>query len=258
MPIQSAQATLTSEFKIVPITGFLLFEQGQLDTQSGTIKARGRSRWSALTTWSSFNNYITEYEQIKWTAPMIDIGSKDYFNLNITTEFTGTGLYYLVHVSDTGVFGGEEDEFLLQEGNFNITAFYGRYVYVTVIFTGTELIRFTVETNTNKSIIKLVNINTSTLGGSVSNRTITMPRSVSTIYDMNIECKAATSYAVNLYVSDTATSEVLIPVVKSKSATAPAIALYGIDNDPRDGVVDITITALPRMVMTGGNVIVIE
>lgn len=85
-----------------------------------------------------------------------------------------------------------------------------------------------------------------------------MPRSVSTIYDMNIECKAATSYAVNLYVSDTATSEVLIPVVKSKSATAPAIALYGIDNDPRDGVVDITITALPRMVMTGGNVIVIE
>lgn len=258
MPTQSAEATLTSEFKLVPITGFVYFEQGQLDTLSGTIKATGRSRWGALTTWSAFNNYITEYDQIKWTAPVIDIGSVDYFNLNIVCEFNGTGVYYLVHVSTTGVFGGEEDEYLIQEGNLNVNAFYGRYVYVTAVVSGTELSRMTVTTNTNKTTIKLINVNTSTLSGTVSNRVLTMPRPVSTIYDMNIECKAATPYAVNLYVSDTPTSEVLIPVVKSKSATAPAIALYGIDNDPRDGIVDITITALPRMIMTGGNVIVVE
>jgi hypothetical protein len=59
-------------------------------------------------------------------------------------------------------------------------------------------------------------------------------------------------------VSDTANSEILIPVVKSKSSSAPSFALYGIDNDPRDGVVDITITALPRQAMFGGNLVVLE
>lgn len=258
MPTQSAEATLSSAFTLTPVIGFLYYQQGNLDINSGTIKAQGRSRWSSLTTWSSFNSYITEYDQIRWTAPMIDIGSTDYFNLNIVCEFTGTAVSYLIHVSDTGIFGGEETEYLIQEGNLNVSAFYGRYVYVTAVVAGTELSRLTVTTNTNKTTIKLVDVNTSTLGGTVSNRVITMPRSVSTIYDMNIECRAATTYNVNLYVSDTPTSQALIPVVKSKSATAPAIALYGIDNDPRDGIVDITITALPRMIMTGGNLIVVE
>jgi hypothetical protein len=47
-------------------------------------------------------------------------------------------------------------------------------------------------------------------------------------------------------------------VVKNKSATSPTFALYGIDNDPRDGIVDIKITALPRMVMYGGRLTVVE
>jgi hypothetical protein len=51
---------------------------------------------------------------------------------------------------------------------------------------------------------------------------------------------------------------VLIPIVKNKSNTAPTFALYGIDNDARDGVVDIKITALPRMVMYGGRLTVVE
>jgi hypothetical protein len=61
---------------------------------------------------------------------------------------------------------------------------------------------------------------------------------------------------VNLYVSDTATSQVLIPVVKSKGAT-PTFALYGIDNDARDGVVDISIKALPRQALIGGSLYVL-
>jgi hypothetical protein len=74
---------------------------------------------------------------------------------------------------------------------------------------------------------------------------------------MKIEPKAPTPYAVNLYVSDTPTSEVLIPVVKSKAAAAPSFVLYGIDNDPRDGVVDITLTTLPRQAMISGNMVVV-
>ena len=68
----------------------------------------------------------------------------------------------------------------------------------------------------------------------------------------------ANNYAVNLYVSDTPTSKILIPVINSKSSSNPSFALYGIDNDPRDGIVDIKITALPRQAMFNGNLVVLD
>jgi len=49
----------------------------------------------------------------------------------------------------------------------------------------------------------------------------------------------------------------LIPVIESKSNTTPTFALYGIDNDPRDGIVDIQITAMRQMVMFEGNIVVL-
>jgi len=188
---------------------------------------------------------------------VLDIGSIDYFNIEITAEADGE-ISYLIHVSDTGQFGGEETEYLIENGDFNITAFYGRYIYVTARCQGTTLSRMTVSTNTSKVSLKLTNVDTSTLSGTAANRTLSVSAPISAIYDIHVQPRAATSYAVNLYVSDTANSQVLIPVVNSKSATAPAIALYGIDNDARDGIVDITITALPRMIMTGGNVLVVS
>ena len=112
-----------------------------------------------------------------------------------------------------------------------------------------------VTANTTVVEILIPNVDSSTLSGTNTNRVISLPAPVSLIKDIHIQVKAATSYPVNLYVSDTATSEILIPVVKSK--TTPSFALYGIDNDPRDGVVDITVKALPRQVMYGGNLVVL-
>jgi len=256
MATVTGSGALTSQFTMIPITGFIYYEQGQLDTTTGTIKATGSSRWSALTTWAAFNNYITDKDPIIWTAPVLDIGSIDNFNIAIEADFDGE-IEYLVHVSDTGLFNGEESETLIQEGDLNISAFYGRYVHVTARCTGTEFRRMSVSTDTSKSTFKIVDVDTSTLAGTITARQIPLTVSVSKIYDLNIEPHAATNYAVNLYVSDTATSKVLIPVIVSNSATAPSFALYGIDNDPRDGRVDLTITALPRMIMTGGNIIVV-
>ena len=256
MATVTGTSALTSSFTMIPITGFIYYQEGQLDTTTGTIKATGRSRWSALTTWAGFNNYITDKDPIKWTAPMLDIGKVDYFNIAITADFDGA-ISYLVHVSETGLFNGEESETLIQEGDTNISAFYGRYVYITAKCTGTEFRRMSVSSDTTKSTVKLVDVDTSTLAGTITARQIPLTVSVSKIYDLNIEPHAATSYAVNLYVSDTATSKVLIPVIVSKSATAPSFALYGIDNDARDGRVDLTITALPRMIMTGGKIVVV-
>jgi len=259
MAIKTGEAALTFTSTLIPVTGFLPFEQGILDPISGTIKAIGRGRWGSLSgsSWTRFTSYVNTFEKIKWSSTRIDTGEIDYFNLAISAEFEGS-LFYRVYVSDTGDFTGEESEYLIEDGNNNVSAFYGRYVYVTAECTGTQLYKMLITTDKEAVEYSLKNVNTSTLSGTVSERILTLANPVSIITEMAIHPRAATTYAVNLYVSNTATSQVLIPVVKSKAGTTPSFVLYGIDNDPRDGIVDITIKALPRQVMAGGNLLVIK
>ena len=258
MAIQSASATLASTFLMIPITGFIPYSDGVLDPQSGTVKAQGRSTWASLagTGWAQFTNYIQNFQLLRWTAPRVDLGAVQYFTLNIEAEFQGT-LSYLIHVSDTGLFQGEQTEYYVQDGDLDVPGFYGRYCYVTAILAGVELERITITADTTVRTYEIVNVNSSTLSGTITNRIIPLPQPVSQIKDIHIQVKSATVYPVNLYVSDTPTSEILIPVVKSKSNTQPSFALYGIDNDARNGTVDITVKALPRQAMFNGNLVVL-
>jgi hypothetical protein len=259
MTIENAQAALTSSFECIPVTGFRPYSDGVIDAQTGTVKALGTATWKSLVgaSWGSYKNYIQVYNKLRWTAPVVDLGAVQYFTLNIEAEFTGT-LDYLIHISDTGLFQGEETEYYVKDGDYNVAGFFGRYIYVTAVLTGTELLKVIITANTEVKEYILYDVNTSTLSGTNTNRQISLPTGVSLIKDIHIQPKSATSYAVNLYVSDTATSKILIPVVNSKSAAAPTFALYGIDNDPRDGIVDIKISALPRQAMVGGNLVVLD
>lgn len=257
MAIQTASAALTANFQIIPVIGFVEFQQGIIDDTTGFIKAQGTGRWANASTWSSFTNYSQNFDQIKWTAPVIDVGSVRYFNLSVQSQADGD-LFYIIHVDVENEFAGNESEYVIENGDFNVSAFYGRYVRVTAVCSGRELQRMTVTTDTKTIKFQLPDVDSSLLSGTITARTIPLPVPISGIVDIVIQPRAATSYAVNLYVSDTATSEVLIPVVKSKSSTAPSFALYGIDNDARNGIVDIFIEALPRQAMVNGNLIIIE
>jgi hypothetical protein len=255
MATKTASATLASAFNITPITGFIAYQQGQLDSVSGTIKAIGSSRWGDVKSWSSFTDYRTTFQAIKWTSNLLDLGEVRYFTLNVNTEFDGT-LYFVIHTSSTGAFRGEETETKVQDGDYNVAAFYGRYVYVTAFCTGLELKKMQIKADNTTTEINLRDVVTSTLSGSNTARQIPLAQPVSRIVDIDIKVKSVTAYAVDLYVSSSATSVVTIPVVVSKSST-PTFALYGIDNQPRDGTVDITLRTLPRQVMTSGNLITI-
>lgn len=258
MATVTGSGTLSSAFTIFCPTGFIPYQQGIIDYSTGYIKPNGIGAWGNVSgkTWSIWNNFQISYQTIKWTAPLIDIGSVKYFNLNIEMDFDGS-CYFIIHISNTGEFAGEESEYLIQDGDYDVNAFYGRYVYVTAIVNGPVLRSMTITNSSEYSTFHLQDINTSTLGGTTSARTLTITQPISSIIDMQIQPKTATTYNVNLYVSDTATSNALIPMVISKTMPTPSFVLRGIDNDPRDGVVDITITSLPRQAMTGGNLIVI-
>lgn len=259
MAIKTAEAALIVEATVRAITGFVNWAWGELDPNTGTIKPLSDGHWSQLSgsSWSSFRSFNINPRPIIWTSPVVDNQLVRYFTINIAAEYQGT-ISYLIHVSETGVFNGEETEYLIEEGNLNIPVFYGRYFHVTARVTGSELARMSIESSSKTYTIQINDVDSSTLDGTNTNRIIPLARPVSAIGDIKIAVKAAPSYPVNLYVSDTATSEVLIPVIKSKSNTTPSFALYGIDNDPRDGIVDITITAYPRQVIADGNIFAVE
>jgi hypothetical protein len=257
MAIKTGEAALTAQFYLAPLITFFQWRQGLLDLTTNTIKADGVSSWGAFTAWSDFRNYITTYKQIRWTSDLVDVGEIKAFTIKIEAEYDGS-LFFIIHVSDTGVFGGEEDQFVIENGNYEIPAFSGRYVYVTAVVDGTELRKMDITTNSNKNSRVYADINTSTLSGSASARVFPTPVPVSKIVDVQIQAKEPTAYAVDLYVSNTATSEVLIPMTISKSTSGVTFALYGIDNVARDGVVDIIMTTMPRQAMISGNLVVIE
>lgn len=257
MAIQDASAALTMTSETFAVTGYLPIRQGYVDEISGTVRPFTVNTWAAAASWTDFTNYAGTNLPLTWTSEIQDLGETKWFTLDIQTSVVGRVEHYDIFVSETGLFGGEETVTRVTEGDFNIPAFYGRYYVVQVLITGTEMRSMTMTASSETKTLRLNDINTSTLSGTNTARTLPISYPISAVLDIDIKPKTPTAYAVNLYVSDTATSSVLIPMVVSKSSTAPTIALYGIDNDPRDGVIDVTITALPRMVMFAGNITVI-
>jgi hypothetical protein len=182
---------------------------------------------------------------------------------------------YEIYTSVTGIFQGEETKTTVTNGDFDISAFYGRYVYVTARVSGNELRKLDITTSSVTQTQTLRDVDTSTLGGTVSARVIPLTRPVSRVMNIVISPKTTTAYAVDLYVSHYATSEVLIPMVISKADAepyfvtdyivsdyyagggTPSFVLYGLDNQARNGIVDINLEVLPRQVMTTGNIVTI-
>ena len=255
-----SQAALTTSTQLICITGFAIERQSQIDPDFGSVRALPRPRtWLSLagTTWATFTKYGGQNLPIIWTSDIIDLGEVRDFCLEITTATDGQITKYQIAVSDSQAFAGEESLVEIQDGNSNVASFRGQYVRVKTYCSGSQMTSQDIQAQFTPVTRKLYDINTSTLTGTAANRVLTIDPPLGNILRMDISVKAATSYAVNLYVSDTANSEVLIPVVKSKSAAAPSFALYGIDNDARNGVVDIEITAMPRQMMAGNNLYVI-
>jgi hypothetical protein len=100
------------------------------------------------------------------------------------------------------------------------------------------------------------NVVTSALPGTISARQLTLTRNYSAITDIDIKTQAVTAYNLDVYVTDYISCTTVIPRVVSKNKTTPTIALIGLDNVPRDGTVDITITGLPEQYMSGNNLLV--
>lgn len=255
MATVTGSGTLTASASLETITGFFEINQGQLDLNSGYIQALSDDNWNALTgtTWATFKSYTQIYLPIRWTAPEIDLGRNSYFTLSIIAEFDGE-IKYEIYVSESPNFQGEESVYYAEDGDLSIPAFYGRYCRVVARCTGRELRRLSIETQTEPVTYFQPNINTSTLGGSVSSRQLVLDRVFSGIADIKIHPQAPTAYDLDVYVTDTPTSQVLIPIILNKNGSPPTFKLVGLDNINRNGIIDVTVQGYPRQAMINGQI----
>jgi hypothetical protein len=232
---------------------------GYYDGTTNKIMPASNSTWDGLsgTTWDAWNiwNY-NPATQIVWYAGITDMGPMLNYTLSIETVSTGT-VSYQIYTSNTGQFTGEESETIIASGANSVNSFTGRFCLVYVIADkltdALSISDIKITPSTAGLELTYKDIDSSTLAGTSSSRTLPLTTPVSMIIDMLITPQEVTAYNLDLYVSSTATSTYVIPKIISKSINGPTFALVGIDNQPRNATVDILIKALPSQYMDGNN-----
>jgi len=240
----------------------LLAQSGVYNSATQKIYAESNSTWSGLSgkTWKDWTEWsYSTLNTILWYAPEISLGSQAVnFTLNIKTD-SNAAITYKVYTSLTGDYASDGVETIIEPGAVQIFSFFGRYCLI-----GVQADRIT-ELPTISSIqaeaslvgaisIEFSKVDTSTLAGSSASRVLPLGKTVSRVTDVKImPYETASPYALDVYVTNTPTSTFLIPKVVSIGTTSINIALIGVDNHARDGVVDVTVKALPEQYMDGND-----
>jgi hypothetical protein len=229
---------------------------GYIDIVQNIVIPENTGTWADLTTWDDWTNYISAPSNpMTWVTDILDLQEEQDFNLIITTSANGT-VEYDVYTSSTGAFAGEETMTTIAQGDTGIASFSGRYCAVAVKVTQVaginSLTNVSLKANNFQIQDRMSAVDTSALAGTSADRTLVPSKTFSKVTNLQITPITVTAYAVDLYVSSTATSTHVIPKIISKGIN-PHFALVGIDNQPRDATVDITITGLPELYMDGNN-----
>jgi hypothetical protein len=231
---------------------------GILDLDAGVVLPPDSGTWTTASTWNTFTQWAMTPGTLTWAVDPVDLGSVQTFALQIETNAVGL-VSYRIFTSSTGEFAGEETITSIAQGATGIASFTGRFVWIEVTVTKTAGVN--VLNSVNFSVVQRVNkfslndVDTSTLGGTSSARTLTLPKSVSGVTNIQITPKTVANYQLDMYVTDYPTCNTVLPRVLSK--TSPyQIALIGLDNKPRDAVVDLLVEYLPEGYMSGNNLLV--
>lgn len=235
---------------------------GYYDYETQTIYSASTGNWNGLssTTWANWTRWAyTTNDQIIWRCQPIIRPNPTSQNLTIICVADAV-VSYKIYTSETGAFAGEESLIEVPTGATNVPSIKATYTLVvayadkilnppTITFLQAQFVDPVTRTLTLNSL------NTSTLGGSQTARVLPVPAGLGTILDIKITPQEVTAYALDVYVTNTPTSTYLIPKIISKASAAPTIALVGVDNQPRDGLVDVVVTALNPTYMSGNNLI---
>lgn len=240
----------------------ILQSTGILDPLTNEVYPADTATWDSIAdyTWGAWESWTVDTDDyMLWQLPPVFFAAVQDFCLKIVCDANGT-VDYIVYTSTTGEFNGEETETTITNGDTNVAGFNGiacivvAKVWKTV---GVNKISGINLTTTNRTIGEtIVDVDSSTLSGTITSRQIPLTRNYSAISDIAIHAHAVPSYNLDVYVTEYPTSTTVIPRVISKNNTTPTFALLGVDNTSQDGVVDIQITGLPQQYMLGNNLLI--
>jgi hypothetical protein len=260
---------------------------GVLDFNLGYIVPGSNSTWVGTTgtTWDNLLSWNpTPVNPLIWVTEPIDFGTTDYFNVSISATYTGDLTKYEIWTSSTGAFNGEETKFTINEGDTNVTAFYGRYVRVAawVYQTGSTTnlqdlqIKLTSQAiDISKSDVSSSGLPTWTSIDSTATvglaRVLDIGRRVSAVVNVHLTPNYVTTgsggYSIpgdnNQYFEQFDYGQVTIPSIVRKrivttattvaSGCGTAFILQNQNGDVVNGTVDVRIRALPEQYMLNGQ-----
>ena len=234
----------------------MITPNGIFDFENQVVTTPSTGTWADLTTWAEWTNYATSTaDTLTWLLDPVDLGDERQFCLTINTQTNGIVDYY-VYTSDTGAFDGEEIETVILAEDAGIAAFTTQFYQVGVsverLADPQQITGIEVRVVQGRNKFSIDNIDTADINdGSSEGYLLPLGRPVGTITNVQITPQAVTPFQLDVYVTDDATSTVVIPHVTSKTSDSVSFALYGLDNKPRDAIVDVLIEYLPEMFRDG-------
>ncbi len=236
----------------------MITPDGIFDFENQRVVAPNSGTWGDLTTWADWTSWTTDTnDYLYWLLEPVDLGEVKEFCLTITTNANGLVDYY-IYTSDTGAFSGEETETEILAEDTGIPAFNTRYYQVGLgvekLAAPQEITGIEVRLVQTKNKFSIDNLDTTTINdGSTEGYVVPFNRTVGTITNVQITPREVTPFQLDVYVTDYPTSSIVIPHVTNKTSGSISFALYGLDNKPRDAIVDILVEYLPEMYMDGRN-----
>jgi len=233
---------------------------GILDLEVGQVFPPDTGTWTTPATWDDFTQWITQPDTLTYALEPIDLVSVKNFCLKIQTDAVGL-VSYRIFASNTGEFNGEETITTINQGDTSIPAFTAQYVWIEITVEQTAGVN--VLNNVVYNIVERINkfsvnnVNTADINdGSSQGYVLPLTRSVGTITNVQITPQEVQPFQLDVYVTDYPTSTLVIPHVTAKTSNSVSFALYGLDNKPRDAIVDVLIEYLPEMYMDGNALLV--
>lgn len=228
---------------------------------TGQVYPTGSTTWATNSTWGSWRLWNSAYSEqivtyfVSGNMSPVPIS----YTLRINTQ-ANCPITYEIYTTSTGEFTGEEVKTTIEPGDGAIPAFYGTHFRVAVIAnagTGMPIIdsiQFEY-TSAGEKELNFSQISTSSLLGTSAARTLRLNTDIGGISSVQIQPYETTAYAMDVYVTNTATSTYLVPKIISSSTSTLTFALVGLDNHARDGIVDVNLKCLPLQYMSGNNLV---
>jgi len=231
-------------------------DNGVYNWHTGEIEPNNQATWADLsgTTWADWPQWTMEpVSPHYFTSPeFIALPSPAYVSIRITGDATGDKTYQ-VHASTSGLFTGEETTYTITRDATDIPAFYGQYFRITI---GVEynladlnVIRNISTEATNQTFeISFKNVDSSSLGGSISARELVLPRTVSNIERIHVTPFAPDGYVELDYIANDY-FQTAVPAyagIVSKRASEPKITFVKDDGTYTDALFDAVLIVQPE------------